>query len=182
VGAAVAGRMDLLGSSLRRPRARLESVLEILTDVSAGRRKILPWTTGAPRRMPCAPHRKARWIQGKPTDRGPWAPTLSLSVMNSLRPLRPPVQKQFLFSRRTWIQFQDFKSWNMRSQRAQRKFADHERGFPAGAIAKSSQVAQCWDGTTSPDTGEFVPLSQCRSPPPHVIGATRHFLLIGRRV
>jgi hypothetical protein len=35
------------------------------------------------------------------------------------------------------------------------------RGDSGQAIAKSPQTAQCWDGTTSPDTREFVPLSQC---------------------
>src|SRR5580704_8972321 len=50
---------------------------EILTDVGAGRGKLLPWMTGALRRGPCASHRKARWrvparwIQGTPTDRPP---------------------------------------------------------------------------------------------------------------
>jgi hypothetical protein len=70
--------MDPLGSSLRRPRATLELAPEILTDVSAGGGKILPWTTGAPGREPCASHRKARssmsvparWIHGKPAVRG----------------------------------------------------------------------------------------------------------------
>jgi hypothetical protein len=52
--------MDLLGSSLRRPRATLETACEFLTDVSAGGGKLLPLRTGAPRREPCALHRTAR--------------------------------------------------------------------------------------------------------------------------
>ena len=42
---------------------------------------------------------------------------------------------------------------------------DARERFWTGATAKSAQTAQCWDGTTSPDIGVFVPLSQSRQRP-----------------
>jgi hypothetical protein len=39
---------------------RLKWAPDNLTDVSAGRRKLLLGTTGAPRREPCASHKQAR--------------------------------------------------------------------------------------------------------------------------
>jgi hypothetical protein len=42
---------------------------------------------------------------------------------------------------------------------------DARERFWTGATAKSAQNAQCWDGTTSPDIGVFVPLSQSRQRP-----------------
>jgi hypothetical protein len=60
----------------------------------------------------------ARWISRE--ARGPWALTLSfncLAVMNSLRPSAASCSKQFSSAGAFGL---NFKSWNMRSQRAQR--------------------------------------------------------------
>src|SRR6202035_4031396 len=55
--------------------------------------------------------------------------------------------------------------------KAAQRSAAADRRPVGGAIAKSSQTAQCWDGTTSPDTGAFVPLSQCwRATNPKMVG------------
>src|ERR1700729_1633488 len=78
VGAAAAGRMDLLGSSLRHPPATLKRLRN--SDRRQRRQgKLLPLMTGALRREPFESHTKARRraparrIPGKPTDRVPWA-------------------------------------------------------------------------------------------------------------
>jgi hypothetical protein len=100
-------------------------------------------------------------------------------ALNSLRPSATSCSKQFLFNPRVWIQFQELEHDATESAE---EFANHEGGSPsegsAGvwpslrrAIAKLPQTAQCWDGTTSPDTGEFVPLSQCwRATNPKMVG------------
>jgi hypothetical protein len=78
-------------------------------------------------------------------------------IANSLCPSVPSCSKQFLFSPRVWMQIQDLEQEVTERTRLSRSLAlPTER-----AIARSPQVAQCWDGTTSPDTGEFVPQSQC---------------------